>query len=104
MHVPDGAFSLHNTSHLIYCSIYHTDKSDHGTDKLWPGVPDSIADVSVWCRTIDMQTDLIYVQFTIWSGLQWEGGDCSKEPLMERKRTQLKQIRVLVPVQEGTLD
>ena len=51
-----------------------------------------MADVSELSGVIDVETKLIFVQFTIWSGVQWEGGDCSKEPLMERKRKQLKQI------------
>ena len=51
-----------------------------------------MADVSELSGVIDVETKLIFVQFTIWSGVQWEGGDCSKEPLMERKRTRLKQI------------
>ena len=49
-----------------------------------------MADVSELSGVIDVETKLIVLQFTIWSGVQWEGGDCSKEPLMERKR--LKQI------------
>ena len=51
-----------------------------------------MADVSELSGVIDVETKLIFLQFTIWSGVQWEGGDCSKEPLMERTRTRLKQM------------
>ena len=62
-----------------------------------------MADVSELSAMIDGETQLIFSQFTIWSGVQWEGGDCSKEPLMERKRTRLKQIGELgiVPIRSN---
>ena len=55
----------------------------------------SMVDVSELGGVIDAETELIFLQFTIWSGVQWEGGDCLKESIMERKGTRLKQIRDL---------
>ena len=54
-----------------------------------------VADVSGLPSMMNVEWPFIFLLFTIWSGGQSECGDCSKEPLMEGKRTCFKQIVVL---------